>query len=174
MNFPRVRLTGSIINFIYFVYFVWLLVLALSLYTENKFVLILQIITAYASVLIGGFHVGDLIRVHVYRNHKWGWEHIVIACNIIICLHIGSWIAGRSYAKLEMELSHPVVFVGDEKEIWYLLSTAGDNYILASLPKDRRFANFRLVPITPDVLIRGQHKNRLFPAQSTPSAPGSD
>jgi hypothetical protein len=166
----RVRQFRSIFNIMWGLIFACILLYVLVAWADIKY---LQIVLVFAGLIIlsmGGFLVGDAIRFHVYRNHKWGEEHILLVVAIICCLHIGSSAVGGIQAKLVMKSSSlPAALVGNEKDGWYLLCTVGDKYVLVSL-REGGFSQFRLVPISSEVIISGKP---LPPIQSTPTSPNT-
>lgn len=105
-----------------------------------------------------GFTIGELIVSLNESKRNWNEYHLKLLFFVYMSATVVAPILiGSNKANLDLErnvsLLPVVTITGEEGSKWRLLRTVGDNYLLVTLPEKEAVREFRLVPISPTVVI---------------------
>ena len=118
----------------------------------------LSILAGIIWAAAAGFTIGELIVCLNESKRNWNEYHLkLLFFAYISAIASAPYFIGSNKANLDLEpkvSTLPVVTItGEEAGKWHLMRTVGDNYLLVTLVEKPAAREFRLVPISPTVVI---------------------
>ena len=138
-----------------------------SMYWGNhKLESMLSILAGTLMAAAAGFTIGELIGRLDESGRSWSGYHLYLLWFFYFsAIAMAPYFIGTNRAKLDLEpkvSSLPVATIsGEGVGKWHLMRTIGDNYLLVTLVEKPASREFRLVPISPIVVIASNKKNEL-------------
>lgn len=147
-----------------------LALLAIAYFTSkywgnHKIDYLLSISAGALMAAAAGFTIGELIAHLDESMNNWSGYHLYLLLFFYFsAIAMAPHFIGTNRAKLDLEpsiSSLPAATIsGEAAGKWRLMRTVGDNYLLVSLFENPASREFRLVPISPSVVIASNRKNQ--------------
>lgn len=124
----------------------------------------LSILAGIIMAAAAGFTIGELIMRLNESKRNWNEYHLRLLLFVYIsAIAMAPYFIGSNRASLDLEpyasLLPVVTITGEEDGKWRLMRTVGDNYLLVTLAENAVARKFRLIPISPAVVISSARKN---------------
>lgn len=124
----------------------------------------LSILAGIFMAAAAGFTIGELIARLDESESKWNRYHLTLLMFFYVsAIAMAPYFMGSNKAKLDLEptlSSLPIVKIaGEDSGKWHLVRAIGDNYLLVALTEASAQREFRLIPISSDVVVSSTGKN---------------
>jgi len=151
---------------------IWLSAIAMLMlcaaYVTNNFFnnikldYVLSIFSGTLMAAAAGFTIGELVGRLNDSSQKWGQHHLYLLLFFYIsAIVMAPYYIGTNQAKSDLDPNNsllPIVSIsGESTEKWRLIRTVGESYLLVSLSDKRSQRKFRMVPISPSVVVQSNN-----------------